>query len=150
MLKRGDVAAYLRKLARNSSEQGYPVVYLGPPAKVFAVFDPIPLAQILANLIDNALRYRTAGTDIALDVHTTTDTAVIEVSNSGPPIPEEDLDTIFAYGVSDGMRPENRGLGLFLSRAYAVSMRGSMRAENRPEGVAFLLELPLAEPQEKH
>lgn len=145
VLKTGDVADFLQKLARNASEEGEPVAYVGPPAQVFAVFDPIPLAQILENLIDNALRYRKVGSKVVLNLKTTPDTVVIEVVNNGPAIAEAELETIFAYGVSDSMRPENRGLGLFLSRMHAVSMRGSMRAENRSEGVAILLELPRSE-----
>lgn len=143
VLKRLDLAAYLSKLANNLCAQGKSVTYLGPAEAVPAVFDPITLEQLLDNVINNALRYRRAETAVVIQVqqqlagHVT-----IEVFNYGQEIPPENMEEIFSYGVSDFVTPESRGLGLFTARNYALAMQGTIRAENRGDGVAFLITLP--------
>lgn len=137
-----DLASYVCKLASNLSEQGKGVSYAGPRLGVFATFDPIALDQILDNVVDNALRYRTLGSIVELRLERLADGVAIEVFNCGKPIAETDLETIFNYGVSDNSTPENRGLGLFASRIHVLAMRGTIRVENRCNGVAVIVTLP--------
>lgn len=60
----------------------------------------------------------------------------------GKEIAPEDMEGIFSYGVSDFATSESRGLGLFTARNYALAMQGTIRAENRGDGIAFLVTLP--------
>lgn len=57
-------------------------------------------------------------------------------------VPEGYLDRIFDLGVSGSEQASNSGLGLFASRIYGLAMRLTLRAENRANGVALVLEFP--------
>jgi sensor histidine kinase regulating citrate/malate metabolism len=83
--------------------------------------------------------------DILVEKHA--HTVSIDVFNVGKTIPEEDLTRIFKLGVTDRSSRENRGLGLFLSRAHAQTIRGTIDAINRENGVSFVMTLT-AEPIE--
>jgi signal transduction histidine kinase len=139
-----DLARFLSTLASNMVEQGVAVSYQGPATNVITVFDPIALDTALSHLINNAQRYQVAGTEILISLTRHGVFAQIEVFNYGPPIPEDQIDAIFNLGVTERSQDTNRGEGLFVTRAYIVGMKGSIRAENREGGVAFVTTLPMA------
>lgn len=142
IIRRQDLAAYLSKLAENLKDDGKEITYVGPANGLEADFDPLSLESILDNLIENAFRYRRAGTLVELRLASRVDGIALEVYNEGPLIPDTELETIFDYGVSDAVSPENSGLGLFASRHYALAMRATIRAENQVDGVAMVITFP--------
>lgn len=142
-----DLATYLAGVAGSRAEEGKPVRYEGPEGAVFGTCDEIVLEQIPDNLITNALRYHADGTTVIIRLAQQPRSAVIDVFNVGRLIPEEDLERIFNYGVSDRMGPDNRGIGLFLSRVMAHVMRGTLEAINRKDGVSLMLTLPSESPE---
>ena len=87
--------------------------------------------------------YKGPETDVIVRLRGDERHAFIEVFNQGTQIEPSRLEEIFNYGVSDNTLPANLGLGLFVSRAYVVAMRGTIRAENRDGGVAIVITLPL-------
>lgn len=143
---RQDLAEYLSRLAENLKEDGSQIAYVGPAGGLEAEFDPLTLESILDNLIENAFRYRKAGTCVELRLTSRADGIDLGVFNQGPLIPDTELETIFDYGVSDAVSPENSGLGLFASRHYALAMRATIRAENHANGVAMVITFPQATP----
>ena len=106
--------------------------------------DPFSLEDVLAHILRNAQRYRTPGTAITLSLQAQDGQALVEVHNQGPAIPEDRLESIFDYGVTDGAaEPGRRGQGLFVVRTYLAKMGGTVRCRNAEDGVVFELALPL-------
>ncbi|NGO70986.1 sensor histidine kinase [Streptomyces boncukensis] len=112
--------------------------------------DPPALATVVGNLVDNALDAAAgpagAWVEVALWARGRTDVAV-RVSDSGPGIPPERRDMVFAEGWSTKEPPAHgkRGLGLALVRRLAERYGGSARVSGGREGGAeFTVTLPEA------
>lgn len=72
--------------------------------------------------------------------------AVATISNVGPLIPEEKLEEIFEYGVSNSSEnSEHLGQGLFVAKDYISRMGGTIRAYNAQEEVFFEIAFPIVE-----
>jgi two-component system heavy metal sensor histidine kinase CusS len=102
--------------------------------------DPALLRRVLANLVDNSLRYTPEGGRIELRV--TTDAIV--VSNNGCPIPEEERERVFEkFRRADRSTPYGSvGLGLHFCRRVAESHGGSIDITSDDEwAVRFNLRL---------
>ncbi|BCJ62807.1 sensor histidine kinase [Micromonospora endophytica] len=104
------------------------------------------VAQVLANLLDNAERYG-AG-PVAVRLHRDGDTGVIEVDDEGPGVPVEDRNAIFdrfVRGRAANYRGggDGTGLGLALVAQHAAGHGGEASVSDRPEGGArFRVTLP--------
>jgi heavy metal sensor kinase len=90
--------------------------------------DRTSVRQALVNLLDNAIKYTPPGSEIRITVGLLPDAAaMVEIKDSGPGIPKEDLDRIFDrfYRVDTGRARENGGAGLGLSIVkWAVEING--------------------------
>lgn len=122
-----------------------------PDHPVVGQFDEGRLEQILSNLLGNALKFTPAGGTVLLRLATAPgDWAVIQVEDTGPGIPTDDLPRLFErFYQSEHPAGERRGTGLGLAVAKeCVDLHGGeIRAENRPEGGArFTVRLPLLPP----
>lgn len=133
---------WLKRFAHNLNEDGREVEYVGPTGEVVVEMDSIQLEQILDNLLDNAQRYREAGSNIELRLSQSDSLVELAVFNRGPSIPEEYMDRIFDLGVSDNNASGNGGLGLFAARIYALAMEVTLRARNEGDGVSLVLQFP--------
>jgi PAS domain S-box-containing protein len=111
------------------------------------------VAQALANLVGNAIKFTPAGGRVLVTLEAAPDGgASIRVSDSGPGIPPEELPSIFeryrqgqASNHSGGV-----GLGLAIARGIVEAHGGRIAAENRPEGGASVwFTLPGAEAAER-
>ena len=112
---------------------------------------PDLLSQLLDKLIDNAQDFAIPGTPIRIRIERSESEAGLSVANFGVPLPEGMRDRLFASMVSmrkdSGGGGPHLGLGLHIARLIAEFHRGTIRAENLPEGgVRVLLTLPLAKP----
>jgi signal transduction histidine kinase len=106
--------------------------------------DPTRLTQIVRNLVTNAIRY--GGEQIRVVVGREASTGVIEVRDSGGPIPASRAETMFdPFDHSDngGHTPNSVGLGLAVARSLARVMDGDLSYHYDGESV-FRLTLPLA------
>jgi signal transduction histidine kinase len=142
VVKVADIAAFISRLAKNLLEQGIPIQYKGPATSVSAAYDSILLDIVLAHILDNATDRRHENSKIYIELMKHDYDVSITVSNSGPTIPEESLESIFDLGYTTGSHPNNLGQGLFVSRMYVVGMKGTIKAENRDDGVSIILTLP--------
>jgi signal transduction histidine kinase len=118
------------------------------------VFEPVPsirgdrerLRQVLANLIDNAVKYSRAGDEVEVVLRPENGAVRISVSDRGPGIPSDQQRLIFEkFGRADvpGAKP-GTGLGLFIARSIAEAHGGTLDVSSRPEaGATFTLTLPL-------
>jgi len=106
------------------------------------------LVQILANLLDNAVKYTPRGKKIRVRVGLAAPSqAVVTVEDEGIGIPQDELEKVFSgfyrarnvRGYASGL-----GLGLYISRELARCQGGDVWAENAPAGgTRMYLRLPL-------
>ncbi len=100
--------------------------------------------RIVANLLDNALKYTPAGGRVGVSLTEAGDEIRLEVSDSGIGIAAEDLPKIFErFYRGDGSRSgHGSGLGLSLARAFAQAHGGELTAASaQGQGSVFTLSL---------
>ena len=95
------------------------------------------LAQMISNLVENALRHTPAGSTVALAVRRTGEGFTIEVADNGPGIPEGERARVFArfYGLDRSRSTAGSGLGLALVRAIAGLHGLSIELTDRKPGL---------------
>jgi signal transduction histidine kinase len=144
--ERMDLAEYLRKATANAPHAGLEnVVYKGPVSGIEIFADQSALETAVLHILQNADRYRPKGTFITVSLVCDDATACITIHNNGPHIPEELLERIFDYGVSEkpDASGENDGQGLFVVATYLSKMGGTVTAKNLSDGVSFVIEIPV-------
>lgn len=109
--------------------------------------DPDRLAQIMNNLLSNALRHTPPGGAVNIRLACQAGSAVVQVQDSGAGIPVESLPHIFErfYRADPARSREDggTGLGLAIARQLAAAHGGQLSAANAPQGGAvFTLTLP--------
>ncbi|GAA2254568.1 two-component system sensor histidine kinase AfsQ2 [Kitasatospora cystarginea] len=122
----------------------YDAVEVDAPRGILAVVDPRRLDVVFANLIGNALKH--GGSPVRVRVRQIGQTVVVEVSDSGPGIPEDVLPHVFDrfFKADKGRaRSEGSGLGLSIAMANAQIHGGTITAANGEVGAVFTLTLPL-------
>ena len=114
-----------------------------------------PLSQIFRNLVDNARSFSPPGSEVVVGLAKAKGLIIATVADSGPGIPQENLETVFQRFYTS--RPKgaafggNSGLGLSIARQIAEAHGGTLRAANRMladgevAGAMFILTLPEAE-----
>jgi signal transduction histidine kinase len=112
------------------------------------VADPDEVGRIVANLLDNAIRYGrgAAAESVRIATRSTDRDAIVEVTDSGPGIAATDLERIFEpfHRVrSDAGAPGGNGLGLAIGRGLAQRNGGRLTvASQAGAGATFRLSLP--------
>jgi PAS domain S-box-containing protein len=105
------------------------------------------LEQIVANLVDNALKYSPSASTVRLEVTTTRDVVRLAVVDHGPGIAPERLTQLFApfeRGPATDAA-EGTGIGLYLTRRMVDAHGGHLHVASRPgEGSRFEVTLPVA------
>jgi signal transduction histidine kinase/ActR/RegA family two-component response regulator len=121
-----------------------------PPARVWLEADPTRLAQVVANLLNNAAKYTREGGHIWLTAEQAGGQAVIRVRDSGIGIPPEMLPRIFEMFAQVDCSLERSlgglGIGLTLVRALVKMHGGTVEAhsEGSGRGSEFVVRLPTA------
>jgi two-component system sensor histidine kinase KdpD len=108
--------------------------------------DYVQIEQVFTNLISNCLKYAPPHTRIQVSARPTRDGSLqVQVSNQGPPVPEQDLARIFDkfYRITAADRVTGTGLGLSICKGIVEAHGGRIWAENIPIGFAFNFTLPM-------
>ncbi|MBO9534139.1 MAG: HAMP domain-containing protein [Solirubrobacteraceae bacterium] len=124
------------------------------PADLRLTGDSDRLHQVLANLVDNAVRHSPSGGRVTIRArrlahagHSHGGHAELSVSDQGPGIPAADLERVFErFFRTDRSRTAadgGTGLGLAIARSIVDAHGGSIRATNEPIGSRFVVELPI-------
>lgn len=106
------------------------------------------MAEVLANLLDNADKYSPSGQDIYLAVRADEEVVTVSVRDCGPGIAPESLahvfDKFYRADSSDAQAAYGYGLGLYVCRRLVEAQNGRIWAENHPDGGAiFSVALPV-------
>jgi signal transduction histidine kinase len=114
-------------------------------ARPVIVADGDRVLQIISNLLSNAFRWTPDGGRVALALEQEDGTVSVAVQDSGPGIPEDEIDRIFRpFWTRDGL---GTGLGLAIARELATAHGGRIVLDTEPgRGTRFKLVLPAAAP----
>lgn len=120
------------------------------PVGIWAVGDSDRLAQVLTNLVRNAINYTPEGGVVSIRVSGGTDRVQIAVSDTGLGISADDLEHVFErFYRTDSSRTRDTGgfgLGLSIARELVEAMGGSLSATSQPGlGSTFWISLRRAE-----
>lgn len=112
--------------------------------------DPALVERLIANLLDNAVRYNVPGGRVEISTRVHGDQAVLSIANTGPVIAPEQVDRLFEpFQRLDRTRvDDHHGLGLSIVRAIAIAHDATITADARPQG-GLLIEInfPFARPR---
>jgi heavy metal sensor kinase len=103
------------------------------------------LRRMVMNLLDNAVRYGPARTDVRVSVSRDNGLATLTVEDSGPGIPDADRERVFERFVrlQTARTADGGGLGLPIARWIAEQHHGSLHLEPSARGSRFVATLPL-------
>jgi signal transduction histidine kinase len=143
----------LQTLVRDSVEgarvvaemKGIELLSSAEPARLEA--DPLRIAQVLDNLISNAIKYTPDGGRVVVTSWVHEDRAWVEVTDSGIGISAADRQQIFErfYRVSGKSTAGGAGLGLAITKAIVEAHGGTIAVESElGAGANFRVSLPLA------
>jgi heavy metal sensor kinase len=116
------------------------------PAGVLVLGDVQRLQRMVANLLDNAVKYTAPGGRVTVTMRSDARTVFVTVSDTGIGISESDLPQIFnRFYRGDRSRSQaGSGLGLSLAQAIASAHGGSITVSSSPgKGSTFTVTLPM-------
>ena len=111
--------------------------------------DPARLRQIVGNLLSNALKFTPSGGRVRVAVTTDSSRGILEVADSGPGIPEDEISHVFErFFRGRAAGAAGSGIGLTVVRDLVKAHGGDVSAANATSGGAtFRVTLPLANKQ---
>lgn len=115
------------------------------PERALAQVDPLRFAQIVSNLLDNAVKYNNPGGQVRVSLEEAGDKWRISVANTWPGIAPEHLVNLFERFFRAGQSSERQGhgLGLSLARELALAHGGDLVLQRSDrEWTEFVLTLP--------
>jgi signal transduction histidine kinase len=129
---------------REAGERGITVTSSYAPAAVLG--DRGLVERLAGNLVENAVRHNVDGGWVRVDTGTVDGRARLQVMNSGPVVPAEDVPGLFEPFRRHGPARTGRrgaGLGLSIVRAVATVHGGTVGAQPRPDGgLVVTVDLP--------
>ncbi|MDO8749641.1 MAG: ATP-binding protein, partial [Dehalococcoidia bacterium] len=131
--------------------RGIAVSLTVPPEFPIVEIDRTRIAQVIGNLLENAIQHTPESGEVRVVAEVIGPTARVTVADTGEGIPPEDLPYVFErfYRVdaSRSRATGGVGLGLTIARKLVEAHGGAIRAESTPgKGSRFIFELPLAQP----
>lgn len=146
--ERFDIVQVLRSVIQSAAllaEQKGAAIYMEESGPVFVWADEYMVEEIVTNYVSNAIHHVDGEKNIIVSLEEKEQVVRVRVFNTGPCIPEEELDKIWikfykvdkartrAYGGS--------GIGLSIVKAIMESMNQQCGVRNRQDGVEFWFEL---------
>jgi signal transduction histidine kinase len=102
------------------------------------VGNPDLVESMAANLVDNAIRHNVPGGRLDVQTEATCQHAVLTVSNTGPVVPQDEVDRLIRpfqrLGADRVTHPDGHGLGLSIVRAIALAHDAELKVQPRPGG----------------
>ena len=141
----GTVVADFGELAARS---GVALAFEGYPGLPAIQADQERMKWVLANLVENAIRYTPKGGSVRVSTEALREQVMVRVRDTGIGIPKEDRNNIFErfYRAGNAVSQNNQGngLGLYIARTIAKDQGGDLSFEGNGEGpgTTFILSLP--------
>jgi PAS domain S-box-containing protein len=140
---------------REIIEQVVDEIQAGAPGRVIRVghagdetgsWDADRLAQVIANLVGNALQHGAPGAPIWVESRISGADTVLTVANEGPGIPADEISKLFEpyqRGSNTSAGAGSMGLGLYIAREVISAHGGSIEVESSPHATTrFTVRLP--------
>ena len=110
--------------------------------------DPILVAEIIDNLIENAINYSPRGASVTVSVLEASDVVKVTVVDNGIGVPQNEINLLFTkFGRLSNARDhqsKGSGIGLYVAKKIAKELGGNISyAKNTPIGSVFMLQFPL-------
>ncbi|MSP59474.1 MAG: HAMP domain-containing histidine kinase [Myxococcales bacterium] len=139
----------LAALGPRADEKAIAVQAALPPGLPAVAAERAALEQVLANLLDNAIKYTPDGGRVEVTASANEREVAVTVADSGPGIPSEHLPRLFErfYRVDSARSRElgGTGLGLAIASHLALAHGGDVSVESTPgSGARFTVRLPRA------
>lgn len=111
-------------------------------------FDPLKIKEVIDNLVNNAIKYSNANTDVTILTYMTDKHYYIQISDNGVGLSEKELPLIFEKGVKLSPKPtgneKSSGLGLWIVKKIIQAHKGKIEAKSKlGVGTTFTVELPI-------
>jgi two-component system sensor histidine kinase KdpD len=117
---------------------------IGTPG-VLIQADPSRLVQVFDNILSNAVKYA-SGSAIDITLRLAESEVQIDITDYGPGLPEESLDSLFQrfYRGPQSSAVRGTGLGLYISRKLVQAHHGALTARSSPgQGLTVTISLPI-------
>jgi signal transduction histidine kinase len=140
------VGAVAAAMTRHQYAETVRITFERPPAAISVRGDPKRIAEILDNLLDNAIKYSAENTPIEISVTVHPSEAEVRVADHGVGVPAAERSMLFTpfYRTSRTSDVHGTGLGLHISQQLAKRHGGRLWLEDSSEaGSVFALALPL-------
>jgi signal transduction histidine kinase len=110
--------------------------------------DRARVAQLLSNLLGNALTHGAPGAPVSVSASTDDGTFQLSVENAGEPIPEATIERLFQPFTRATSGPDQKGLGLglYIASEIARAHGGTLAVTSTPERTRFTFHMPITEP----
>jgi len=109
-------------------------------------WDADRIAQVISNLVGNALQHSKPNTPIVVESLISGSNAVLTVANEGPGIAMDEMKRLFEpyqRGTNAAVRGGSMGLGLYIAREVIAAHGGTIEVESRPQATTtFTVRLP--------
>jgi PAS domain S-box-containing protein len=144
------VSEVVTSMRQSADLNGHRFVLELPDEPLSASADREKVSQILANLLDNAIKFSPGGGTVTVEVaHRRSGHIEVRVVDEGQGIPEAERERIFSKfhrADSSARSPGGAGLGLFIARGLVTAMGGRIWVDSAEGGgSSFAFELPLAQ-----
>jgi len=145
------VSEVVRSLEAADAQDGHRFVVALPDEPLAAAADRDKLGQVLAHLLDNAVRYSPAGGTVTVAARRRDDAVEVSVEDEGVGIPHAEQERIFRKfyrgdSAAGAVGAGATGLGLFLAEGLVTAMGGRIWVDSdEGRGSTFVLELRAAE-----
>ena len=141
------VAQVVNSFEARAGDRGMKLEFVSDLPRLDAPIDSSRIIQVIANLIENAIRYAPEGGFAQISLNTNLNEAIITVRDSGAGIEPDQLERVFdRFYRTDASRSRftgGSGLGLAIVRAMVELHGGRITVRNHPEGGAeFEVRLP--------
>ena len=118
------------------------------PSELAVNVSPAALSHVVANLLDNAVKFSPLGSEVRVGVAIEGSAVVVAVTDTGPGIPEDEIPQLFERffrgSAARHMEAPGVGLGLAICRALVEGQGGKISVNSaRGRGATFRIWLPL-------
>jgi two-component system sensor histidine kinase KdpD len=107
----------------------------------------VQIQRVLANLIENALKFSPPASRVHVRITATRQEAIVRVVDQGPGLRPEEFERVFEpFYRRPGAQSSGAGLGLAIARGFAAANGGRLWVESHPgQGSTFALALPVVQ-----